>query len=238
MNVRGFLVILAAAFIAVDAGKIDHDKVEPFPQPDPVTISEKAAVKFKPQLLIEDGCVSFPAVNAAGETSGGLKGNSGNSACDSAPLGSQVYGRAMWYKDVWAIMYAWYFPKGFFVGVASRRFDWSSAVVWIDNPDFAAPKILGISTSTSDDDYETKTPAPDYAILDGTTTLLFRSTSREAGQPKLYYSSRTGDSQPLIMWEQLPEAARLALNTTDFGLAYVPINDDTFEKKLKKAWPF
>ncbi|KAE8977941.1 hypothetical protein PR002_g24864 [Phytophthora rubi] len=182
MNLRGFLTILAASFIAVDAGKIDHDKVEPFPQPEPVTISEKAAVKFKPQLNIVSGCVSFPAVNAAGETSGGLKGNSGNSACDSAPLGSQVYGRAMWYNDVWAIMYAWYFPKGFFIGVASRRFDWASAVVWIDNPDFATPKILGLSTSTIDDDYQTKNPAPDFAILDGTSTLLYHSINEAAGQ--------------------------------------------------------
>ncbi|KAE8966274.1 hypothetical protein PR003_g21607 [Phytophthora rubi] len=40
------------------------------------------------------------------------------------------------------------------------------------------------------------------------------------------------------MWEQLTDAARLALNTTDFGRAYVPMNDANFEEKLKKAWPF
>eukprot|EP00644_Phytophthora_capsici_P012309 jgi/Phyca11/119285/e_gw1.38.194.1 len=91
---RSFFVVLAAALAVVHTGKIDHDKVEPIPQPDPVTISEKAAVKFKPQLNIADGCVSFPAVNGAGDVSGGLKGSGGNSACDSAPLGSQVYGRA------------------------------------------------------------------------------------------------------------------------------------------------
>ncbi|KAE8875885.1 hypothetical protein PF005_g23934 [Phytophthora fragariae] len=144
----------------------------------------------------------------------------------------------MWYNDVWAIMYAWYFPKGFFIGVASRRFDWASAVVWIDNPDFATPKILGLSTSTSDDDYQTKNPAPDFAILGGTSTLLYHSINEAAGQPTLDYSSRTGDFQPLIMWEQLTDAARLALNTTDFGRAYVPMNDANFEEKLKKAWPF
>ncbi|ETP08904.1 hypothetical protein F441_15185 [Phytophthora nicotianae CJ01A1] len=64
-------------------------------------------------------CVSYPAVNAAGEVTGGLKGTNGNDACKYAPQGSQVYGRAGWYKDLWAIMYAWYFPKGF--GCFPRR---------------------------------------------------------------------------------------------------------------------
>ncbi|KAG6958611.1 hypothetical protein JG687_00009291, partial [Phytophthora cactorum] len=58
----------------VVAVSIDHDTVEPIPQLDPVTVSKKAAVKFKPELLT---CASFPAVNAAGETSGGLKGSGG-----------------------------------------------------------------------------------------------------------------------------------------------------------------
>ncbi|KAK1929662.1 hypothetical protein P3T76_014879 [Phytophthora citrophthora] len=235
---RSFFVVLAAVFAAVHGGEIDHDKMEPIPQPDPVTISEKAAVKFKPQLNIASGCVSFPAVNGAGDVSGGLKGSGGNSACDSAPLGSQVYGRAGWYNDKWAIMYAWYFPKGFFMGVASRRYDWASAVVWLDNPDFAAPAILGLSTSTADDEYQNKAPAPDFGILDGVTPLLYRSISEVAGQPMLDYSSRTGDFQPLIMWEQLTDAARETLNTFDFGDAVVPVNDANFEEKLKKAWPF
>ncbi|RLN48215.1 hypothetical protein BBJ29_008496 [Phytophthora kernoviae] len=37
--------------LSVSPASIDHDKVEPFPQPGPTTISEKAAVKFKPQWL-------------------------------------------------------------------------------------------------------------------------------------------------------------------------------------------
>ncbi|KAG3169988.1 hypothetical protein PI124_g17950 [Phytophthora idaei] len=153
-------------------------------------------------------------------------------------MGSQVYGRAGWYNDKWGIMYAWFFPKGFFMGVASRRYDWSSAVVWIDNPDFATPAILCLSTSTSDDEYQKKAPAPDFGILDGVTPLLYRSISEVAGQPMLDYSSETGDVQPLIMWEQLTDAARDTLNTFDFGDAQVPFNDANFEEKLKKAWPF
>ncbi|GMF36654.1 unnamed protein product [Phytophthora lilii] len=49
---------------------ISHDQMKLFPQPDPVTISEKASIKFTPQL---DGCHPYLALNEAGETSGGLK---------------------------------------------------------------------------------------------------------------------------------------------------------------------
>ncbi|GMF36953.1 unnamed protein product [Phytophthora lilii] len=88
------------------AAAVDHDLVEPIPHPEAVTISEKAAVKFKRGLNIIDGCVSFPAVNAVGDTSGGLKPTKGANGCKTALKGSQVYGRAGWYQDVWAIMYA------------------------------------------------------------------------------------------------------------------------------------
>ncbi|GMF34271.1 unnamed protein product [Phytophthora lilii] len=63
MNLRAVFIVLAATFIAIEGDTVAHDRLEPFAQPDPVTISEKAAVKFatgayfKPQLLIEDGCV-------------------------------------------------------------------------------------------------------------------------------------------------------------------------------------
>eukprot|EP00644_Phytophthora_capsici_P000917 jgi/Phyca11/109192/e_gw1.16.142.1 len=126
---------------------IDHDKVQPFKQPDPVTVSEKAAVKYKPQLVIGSGCVSFPAVNAAGDITGGLKGTKSTDGCTEAPLGSQVYGRSTWYQDKWAMMFAWYFPKNFWGGEGESRHLWSNMVVWIDNPALETPKILGASLS-------------------------------------------------------------------------------------------
>eukprot|EP00644_Phytophthora_capsici_P000912 jgi/Phyca11/59113/gw1.16.133.1 len=126
---------------------VDHDKVQPFAQPDPVTIAEKVAVKYKPQLRITDGCVSFPAVNAAGGITGGLKGTKGTDACTKAPLGSQVYGRSAWYQDKWAMMFAWYFPKNFGNDGSRSRHLWSNMVLWLDNPALEAPKILGASLS-------------------------------------------------------------------------------------------
>ncbi|GMF27104.1 unnamed protein product [Phytophthora lilii] len=42
----------------------------------------------------QNGCASYPAVNTAGEASGGLKPTGGTSDCVDPPLGSQVYARA------------------------------------------------------------------------------------------------------------------------------------------------
>ncbi|ETI32693.1 hypothetical protein F443_20551 [Phytophthora nicotianae P1569] len=229
--------------VACTTATVDHDKIEPFPQPEQVTISEKAAIKFKPQLgstkiVSEKVCVPYPAVNAAGEVTGGLKETNGKytvhsqkdfpgrsrplderkvgliihiAACKYAPKGSQVYGRARWHKDLWAIMYTWYFPKGFWMGFPTRRHDWKSVVVWIDNPSLEEPKIVGVSMSESD----TKT----------------RSMSLQLAQ-------WDGEYQDLITWEQLTDAARVALNdNAKFGTAEVPFSDTHYEDHLDNAWP-
>ncbi|ETK87521.1 hypothetical protein L917_07874 [Phytophthora nicotianae] len=164
MNLLILTAALFAALVACATASIGHGKVQPFPQVMPVTISDKAAIKFKPQLFTpEYVCVPYPAVDAAGETTGGLKGTKRNDACKYAPLGSQVYGRARWYKDLWAIMYAWYFPNGFFMEFSSRRHDWKSVVVWIDNPEFETPKIAAVSMSKSDAKFTTNAKIlPEY----------------------------------------------------------------------------
>ncbi|OWY90169.1 hypothetical protein PHMEG_00041827 [Phytophthora megakarya] len=254
MNLRT-LAILSAALVACGTATIDHDKIEPFPQPEPVTVSEKAAIKFKPQLATSRSiCVPFPAVNAAGEITGGLKGTNGDDACKYAPKGSQIYGRSGWYRDVWAIMYAWYFPKGFsWTAFPNRRHDWQSVVVWIDNPALESPKIVGASTSKSDTNYFKDTKMWPYyfagyqsrgvrsgrasrLLADGSnTTLRFK----HAADPDMEFSSWDGEFQDLIMWEQLTDGARGALNDgKNFGDSEVPFNDDHFEKHLDKAWPF
>uniref|UniRef100_H3GB92 Necrosis inducing-like protein NPP1 type n=1 Tax=Phytophthora ramorum TaxID=164328 RepID=H3GB92_PHYRM len=236
MNNGRFFIVMATAYFCVDAVAIGHDKVQPFPQPEAVTITEKSGVKFKPQLDIEYGCSPYPAVNAAGETSEGLETN-GVFDCIIPSLSSQVYGRAEWYNDVWAIMYAWYFPKGFWDGTPWWRHDWSNAVVWIDNPAHEKPKVLGLSLSTSENKYG-NTYVPAEGIENGTTPTLSRNVlpMRSAA---LGPAVNPGEFQDLVMWDQLTDAARAALNDQDnFGRTEVPISDDHFPKHLKKAWPF
>ncbi|KAG7375415.1 hypothetical protein PHYPSEUDO_001328 [Phytophthora pseudosyringae] len=253
MNLRALATTLLAALAACATATLDHDKVEPFPQPEPATVSEKAAIKFKPQLYTpEIVCVPYPAVNAAGEVTGGLKGTNGNDACRYATMGSQVYGRAGWYKDMWVIMYAWYFPKGFLVDFPIRRHDWKSVVVWIDNPALESPKIVGVAMSKSDTNYH-KTTKPFASYFAG-----YRAEGRRVNRTYSYGSNKSlrflyqtgfsspylnlgvwdGDYQDLIMWEQLTDAARVALNDSiNFGKAEVPFSDEHYEAHLDKAWP-
>ncbi|KAG2810718.1 hypothetical protein PC113_g23731 [Phytophthora cactorum] len=253
MSLRALATTLFATLVACATATVDHDKVEPFPQPEPVTISERAAIKFKPQLYTSKiACVPHPAVNAAGEVTGGLKGANGNDACQYAPKGSQVYGRARWYKNLWAIMYAWYFPKGFWMRVPTRRHDWKSVVVWIDNPDLEIPKIVGVSMSESDTRYrkETKTWPSNFAgyrregprfsrtYIYGSNTSLRFEYQMELGSPYLNFAVWDGEYQDLIMWEQLTDSARVAFNdSSNFEKAEVPFSDNHYVDHLDKAWP-
>ncbi|EGZ08022.1 necrosis inducing-like protein NPP1 type [Phytophthora sojae] len=215
MYLRLPLFVAIATLTIVGGVTIDHDKVQPFAQPAPATVSEKAAVKFKPSLQIIDGCHPYPAVNAAGETSGGLKHTGPvDGKCKGSGLGSQVYGRSGWYKDLWAIMYSWYFPKDKHLGYKGQRHKWVDAVVWLDNPAFETPKVLAVSTWSWGGGYTS------FHTLEMTSTR------------------GTGELQDLIMWEQLSPEARTALSETDFGeAAKVPFIDANFETNLELARP-
>ncbi|OWZ01661.1 hypothetical protein PHMEG_00026908 [Phytophthora megakarya] len=258
MNLQGLAGAVFAVLFACATATVDHDKVQPIPQPEPVTVSEKVAVEFKPRLIVRENlCVSFPAINAAGEVTGGLKGTNGNDACTNAPLGSQVYGRAGWYKDVWAMMYAWYFPKGFWAGFPSRRHNWASVVVWIDNPAVEKPKVQGVARSTSDSKYSTQREVFadnlvgarvvgerfNRSIVGGSSSLRFEYLLNPGmflfwGTPYINLAYEDGEDLDLIMWEQLTDAARATLNNGDnFGRAEVPFSDEHFEDHLKNAWP-
>ncbi|ETO82319.1 hypothetical protein F444_03521 [Phytophthora nicotianae P1976] len=227
MNLQIIIATLFATVVTCGTATVDHGKIEPFPQPEPVTISENAAIKFKPQLFVSASvCASFLAVNAAGETTDGLKGSNRNDACKYALLGSQVYGRARWYKDLW--------PSCFWTGFVSRRHDWKSIVVWIDNPALETPKIIAVSMSTSDTTYN-HPMASDYI---GTNTSFRVRYQLGLGSPNMTFTHLDGEYQPLIMWEQLTDAARVALNESfKFEDAEMPFNDEYFEKRLEKARP-
>ncbi|POM79666.1 LOW QUALITY PROTEIN: Hypothetical protein PHPALM_2604 [Phytophthora palmivora] len=216
--------------------KIGHDEVVPFKQPVTVTIAEKAAVKFKPQLHISNGCHAYPAVNIAGQTSGGLKTSGAPSAgCKGSGWGSQAYGRSTWHNGVWAIMYAWYFPKDSPSTGLGHRHDWEHVVVWIDNPDVPEPKILAV-TPSAHSGYSAQVP-PDADKVEGNSVKVNYESSWPINHA-LESTTKGGDYQDLIMWHQLTDAARQGLQNTNFGSANVPMKDGNFIGKLDKAWPF
>uniref|UniRef100_H3GB59 Necrosis inducing-like protein NPP1 type n=1 Tax=Phytophthora ramorum TaxID=164328 RepID=H3GB59_PHYRM len=243
MNLHALFIsaVAAVALCAVEAVSIDHDKVQPFAQPEPVTVSEKAAVRFKPSLRIDTGCHPYPAVNAAGETSGGLKGTGMPSGdCKGSGLGSQVYARAVWYSDLWAIMYAWYFPKDQPTFSKGKRHDWANVVVWLDNPALERPTIIGVSPSSYVTTYSKYTPPPADGLSGTTSMINYLADANNHGFHSVDTTWKTGgEFQDLIMWEQLTDEARGAFNDTDFGEhAPVPFIDPNFKANLEKAWPY
>ncbi|OWZ16846.1 Necrosis inducing protein NPP1 [Phytophthora megakarya] len=134
MHFYTFVLTLISVLVAIHAEVtyIDYDQVEPFTQPKPTTVSDKAAVKYKPLLTVSFGCYPYPVVQADGAVSAGLGGFGGfgyvQESCMGSNLGSQVYARSAWYNEKWAIMYAWYLPRGQ-TPVPTRYLDGSSVKI-------------------------------------------------------------------------------------------------------------
>ncbi|KAI8932409.1 hypothetical protein NX059_010595 [Plenodomus lindquistii] len=59
---------LAAPHSLISRAVINHDAVVGFPQTVPSGITGTLYLKYKPYLKIFNGCVPFPAVDAAGNT--------------------------------------------------------------------------------------------------------------------------------------------------------------------------
>ncbi|KAF1795050.1 Necrosis inducing protein [Phytophthora cactorum] len=107
MNLRVFLLgaIASLAAVSADVVMIDHDTVQPF--------AHLTYDRYKPQLHISYGCHPYPAVQEDGSVSAGLKWSGwADGDCKGSGLGSQIYSRLRLVQGQWAIMYAWYFPKG------------------------------------------------------------------------------------------------------------------------------
>ncbi|OWZ08783.1 Necrosis inducing protein NPP1 [Phytophthora megakarya] len=85
--------------------------------------------------------------------------------------------------------------------------------------------------------YSTYAP-PDADMVSSTSVKVEYSSSLGFINHHLDCTSSTGEYQALVMWDDLTDVARLALNTTSFGKANVPMNDYNFLPKIGKAYPF
>lgn len=216
------LAIAALATVAVAAGAavIPHDQVQPIAQN-----ATAVELKFQPRLKVDDGCVPFPAVDAQGNTSGGLAPSGGrNSGCSSSA--GQVYARTATYNGECAIMYSWYFPKDQVLD--GHRHDWENAVVFLSTCSTSAT-IRAVSYSAHSG-YGKATAPP----LSGTAALIRYYTDGITNH-QLGTTSTVGGMQALIDWDLMPAAARTALQNADFGDGNVPMKDANFTTNLGKA---
>ncbi|KAH8591767.1 putative necrosis and ethylene inducing peptide 2 [Bisporella sp. PMI_857] len=184
---------------------------------------------YQPYLEVYNGCVPSPAVDANGNTNAGLdlKGKP-NQGCGSN-LG-QVYARAAAVDGRYAILYSWYWPKDSPSPGLGHRHDWEGVVVWLKDGTSTSPdNILAICPSAHGDWKCSKT-----FFLSGSGPFVAYFSIWPVNH-QLGIGVEKGGQQPLVAWESLPEAARNALQNTDFGSATVPFKDSTFAANLAKA---
>ncbi|OWZ00956.1 Necrosis inducing protein NPP1 [Phytophthora megakarya] len=143
-------------------------------------------------------------------------------------------------------MYAWFFPKGgeYHSNLdEGHRYFWSYAIVWTDNPNPDNSTILGVSMSAYIG-YGKKAPPASKYVINGTTIKFDSYISMLMGKQALQLTKKEGETQDLIAWEQLTDEARNSLSEFDFESSWsfsevvMPLKDEEFTAKLKKACPF
>jgi hypothetical protein len=131
-------------------------------------------------------------------------------------------------------MYAWYFPRDR-NGLFGSRHAWEHVILWIERTSSTKAKLASVSASVADGKYFTATP-PGANMVDK-TSVKFQYKAKTFSH-YVNVTTELGDFQDLIMWKDMPAAARTALNLNDFGSAIVPFKEDTFLDNLGDAYPW
>ncbi|KAL8007129.1 putative necrosis inducing protein [Plasmopara halstedii] len=225
----------------VPVHSIDADNVQPFPESKPCNDSQTTALKYKPRLLITDGCHPYPAVQSDGAVSAGFEWSRFNRhPCEGSPLGSQVYARSSWYEDKWAVMYVWYFPMALdsvSTFVRGHRHYWLWAIVWTSGPDPDESTFLGVSMSGDHGITKQLRPKSKY-VFNETTVLLKSHEGFFSTRQGLELTKKSGGTQNLVTWDQLTPEARTSLSSlfrTEVT-ANPPLQDRQYFDILKKAY--
>ncbi|KAF2644433.1 necrosis-and ethylene-inducing protein-like protein 1 precursor [Massarina eburnea CBS 473.64] len=207
---------------------ISHDAVTGFNETVPSGTTGTLMLKYKPWLKVFNGCVPFPAVDAAGNTGGGLETTGDdNSGCSSST--GQVYARAAAYNGTYAIMYSWYMPKDSPSSGLGHRHDWENIVVWLSSQSTSAT-VRGVAISAHGDYSKETAPSSDG------TRVKIGYISYWPVNHQLISTSDKGGEQPVIAWESMTDAARTAIENTDFGSATPSFRDSNFQSYLADAF--
>ncbi|KAF2872823.1 necrosis-and ethylene-inducing protein-like protein 1 precursor [Massariosphaeria phaeospora] len=230
--VFGFLAtaahVSAAPLGLFRRGVINHDAVVGFPETVPSGLAGTLYLKYKPFLEVYNGCVPFPAVNAAGDTGGGLS-TSGSSNGNCGRNTGQVYARSGTYNGAYAIMYSWYMPKDSPSSGLGHRHDWENVVVWLSSESESAT-IRGVAISAHGE-YQKESSPP----LSGSHPRIGYISIWPVNH-QLIATDKQGGQQPLIAWESMTDAARSAIENTNFESATPSFRDNNFQTYLANAF--
>ncbi|KAG7384875.1 hypothetical protein PHYBOEH_009259 [Phytophthora boehmeriae] len=221
------IAVVVSSLALIQAATLDLDDVVPFPESKPTTNENTVALEFKPKLAMGGHCRPYPAVDEDGNVSEG-GGNILYIRCEGSPHGSQVYGRVAKYKEFWAIMYAWYFPRAGF-----NSHSWENVIVWLDSLT-ANATISAVSTTSILGRYDVMSPV-DPSVLDGNSLKVYYR--KLFGSRSIWPTKHSGIFQDLVMWDDMSEEARTALENADFDSATVPMTDANFLANVEKAYP-
>ncbi|EFX01241.1 necrosis and ethylene inducing peptide 2 precursor [Grosmannia clavigera kw1407] len=211
-------------------GTINHDAVVGFSQTVPGGVTGSVYLAYQPLLKVVNGCVPFPAVDASGNTGGGLQDTGASEGHCSKSTG-QIYVRKGELNGKTALMYSWYFPKDEPSDGIGHRHDWEGTIVWLKSGTSTAANNIAAVCPSAHGGWKCATSGYN---LQGSKPLI----KYESAWPLDHSCGLTnvvGGSQPLIAWESLPNVARVALTNTDFGKANVPFKDANFNSNLAKA---
>lgn len=221
------LLFLMAISSFVTANIIPHNQIVGFP--DKIQGYYKT---FQPQLKVFDGCVPFPAVDAAGNVSGGLQSSGTMNGHCSSNIG-QVYVNQASFKGECALMYSWFFPKDQNVDGpvnSGHRYDWENIVVWLSSCSNNA-RVNAISYSAHGKYDKDRNPS-----LDGTHPLVAYQRNPIPLSHSLTKTHYHGGYQSGVSWLGLSPQARTTLDTYDFGKANVPFNSKNFFKNIRLSY--
>ncbi|MEW6444634.1 MAG: NPP1 family protein [Pseudomonadota bacterium] len=240
-------ILLSVAAIGLLSGRsaladvIGHDRVQQI-----WSGASELEAYYAPMFIKGgDSCNPYPGVDQWGNVSGGL-------APSGAPDGhcrsesGQVYSRKAEYHGKCAIMYSFYFPKDQppnWLGTGpGHRHDWENIVVWLNGGCWKGASIYKINYSNHGS-YTANWNPPTWT---GQTGLLawgvhpkvtVKATYAGFADHVLDSSNGWGYTMPLVGWDNIPQAAKNALNWYDFGAANVPHKDGgSFWNNLNKAW--
>ncbi|KAH8591986.1 putative necrosis and ethylene inducing peptide 2 precursor [Bisporella sp. PMI_857] len=234
LNFRQLSVSLLAAAAAnaspvAKRAVIAHDAVVGFAETVPSGTIGDVYEAYQPFLKVVNGCVPFPAVDASGNTSGGLA-PTGSSSSDCSSSTGQIYVRSGTSNGRFGVMYSWYFPKDSPSTGLGHRHDWEGVIVWLSSSTgTSGSNILAVCPSAHGE-----FPCTTSFSLSGTGPLI-KYESVWPVNHSLGTTSTVGGQQPLIAWESLTDAARTALENTDFGAATPPFRSSVFDSNLASA---
>ncbi|KAL4932501.1 NPP1 family protein [Aspergillus undulatus] len=214
---------------------IDHDAVTGFAETVPSGTIGEQYLAYQPYLKVVNGCVPFPAVDAEGNTSGGLEPSGTPSGdCDSST--GQIYARSTMADGTEGtygagIMYSWYFPKDSPSTGLGHRHEWEGVIVWLsDSASTSADNIVAVCPSAHG---EWNCDTSGFTLSDTHPLINYQSIWPVNHQMGL--TDEVGGTQPLIAWESLPAVSSQALEDADFGDATVPFKESTFTGNLESA---